>query len=284
MFDYETLENTNMETIHKAFVDAFSDYQVKTDLPFWKFQQMLQRRGYEPKLSVGAFKNKELIGFILNGFRNLNGKPTIYDVGTGVIPEYRKQGITTKIFHTVTGILKERNVEQYLLEVLQVNTAAFELYRNQGFEIRRTFSCFRLAKDSYKPQTACKVEHVNGFTAHDWLKLASFWDFEPSWQNSIDSVNAVPDAFVYSVVRGDGNIVGYGVIDRKTGDIPQLAVDKGFRGKGIAGSILSDLINNTESQRIGVINVDDKSEAMKEFLCKSGFDNEVSQYEMILKV
>lgn len=49
MVSYETLENIGIETLHKTFLNAFSDYQVKTELPLFKFQQMLQRRGYVPK-------------------------------------------------------------------------------------------------------------------------------------------------------------------------------------------------------------------------------------------
>ena len=68
MFNYKTLENTNIEILHEAFLSAFSDYQVKMNFPFWKFQQMLQRRGYISEISIGAFKNHVLVGFVLNGF------------------------------------------------------------------------------------------------------------------------------------------------------------------------------------------------------------------------
>lgn len=41
---------------------------------------------------MGAFDNEELVGFVLNGFRNWYGKTTVYDTGTGVLPKYRRQG------------------------------------------------------------------------------------------------------------------------------------------------------------------------------------------------
>jgi len=107
MFDYKTLENTIMETLYKTFLNAFSDYQVKTDLSFWKFQRMLERRGYVSEVSIGAFENQALVGFVLNGFRNWNGKLTVYDTGTGVIGEYRKQGITSNMLLNIRELLKE---------------------------------------------------------------------------------------------------------------------------------------------------------------------------------
>ncbi|AVQ44700.1 GNAT family N-acetyltransferase [Clostridium botulinum] len=284
MFSYDTLENISIETLHRTFLNAFSDYQVKMDLPILKFQYMLQRRGYVAKASIGAFNDETLVGFVLNGVRNWDEKLTAYDTGTGVIETYRKQGITSNMLLNVRQLFKEMGVEQYLLEVIQSNTSAFQLYKKQGFKILREFECFHLDKNKYNPITTYKVEHVNMINSNDWRELTEFWNFVPSWQNSIDSINAVSDAFIYSIVRLDDNIVGYGVIDKKTGDIPQIAVNKNYRRKGIARSILTDLIKNTESYNINVINVDGEFKPMKDFLLKLGFECGVSQYEMILKL
>ncbi|PAB55997.1 GNAT family N-acetyltransferase [Anaeromicrobium sediminis] len=284
MFTYKTLENISIEILHETFVSAFSDYQVKIDLPLWKFQQMLKRRGYVSCLSIGAFKNEELVGFVLNGFRNWNGNPTVYDIGTGVIGEYRKQGITSAMLLSVKEMIKEKKVEQYLLEVIQSNTSAIELYKKQGFEVIRNLACFQLDKNKYKPMTTYNVEHVDRINSTNWKGLAEFWDFTPSWQNSIDSINTASDTFIHSIIRFDDTIVGYGIIHKKTGDIPHIAVNKNYRRKGIARSILTYLLKNTESSRVSVLNVDDKSKSTKEFLLELGFEYIISQYEMISKL
>ncbi|MBU5331023.1 MAG: GNAT family N-acetyltransferase [Anaerocolumna aminovalerica] len=281
MFCYRALDKISIETLHKTFLDAFSDYQVNIALPLWKFEQMLQRRGYVSQLSIGAFENEILVGFILNGFRSWNGKPTVYDLGTGVIVEYRRQGITSNMLLNIKELLKQKQVEQYLLEVIESNTSAVSLYKKQGFEIQREFSCFQLDKRKYNPITTCKVERVNRI---DLGQLTDFWDFKPSWQNSIDSINAVPEEFLYSIVRLDNTIVGYGIIDKRTGDIPQIAVNRHYRGRGIARSIMTEMIKNTESDRISILNVDNESESTKNFLLELGFVNSVGQYEMLLKI
>ncbi len=281
MFSYKILDKTSIETLHKTFSDAFSDYQVKMDLPIWKFKQMLQRRGYVSEMSIGAFKSEMLVGFVLNGFRNWNGKSTVYDLGTGVTVEYRRQGITSNMLLNIKKELKEKQVEQYLLEVIKFNTSAVELYKKQGFEIQREFQCFHLDKNKYNPITTYMVEHVDKINLR---QLTGFWDFEPSWQNSIDSISSIPEAFQYSIVRFDNNIVGYGIIDKKTGDIPQIAVNKDYRGEGIARSIITDMIKNTDPHKISVLNVDDQSESTKNFLLQLGFEYSVSQYEMLLKI
>lgn len=281
MFSYEILDRTSTETLHKTFLDAFSDYQVKMDLPIWKFKQMLQRRGYTPEMSIGAFKNEMLVGFVLNGFRNWNKKSTVYDLGTGVTTDYRRQGITSNMLLNIKEALKQKQVEQYLLEVIKSNTSAVELYKKQGFEIQREFQCFQLDKNKYNQITTHKVEHVDRINLR---QLTGFWDFKPSWQNSIDSISAIPEAFLYSIVRFDNTIVGYGIIDKKTGDIPQIAVNRDYRGNGIARSIMTDMIKNTESYKISVLNVDDQSKSTKDFLLELGFEYSVGQYEMLLKI
>lgn len=283
---YESLEILELKTLHKVFLNAFSDYQVKLELPILKFQKMIKRSGYNEKASIGAFENNELIGFILNGIRNWNGKLTAYDTGTAVIKTYRKQGITRNMFKKIKLSLGENGIQQYLLEVIQTNTSAVELYKKQGFKILRELECFYLEKDKYKYNNIAnyKVEHVNMFIESDWRKLMEFWDCTPSWQNSIDSINAVSDSFVYAIAIIDDTIVGYGILDKKTGDISQIAVDKNCRHKGIGRSIITDLIQNTEAEKISILNVDCQCNSMKDFLIKSDFESKVSQYEMILEL
>lgn len=282
MYSYKMLDKISTETLHQAFVDAFSDYQVKMDLPFWKFQQMLQRRGYHPEISMGAFKDGRMVGFVINGLRSWNGKATAYDLGTGVVQECRRQGITSHLLLNIQKLLKEKNIAQYLLEVIQSNESAVQIYSKQNFKIQREFACFQLEKDKFIPKTACTVECVERI---DLEQFKEFWDVEPSWQNSIDSIYAVSEAFSYVVARQDDKIVGYGIIDQKTGDIPQLAVNPNYRGKGIASSILTEMVKRTESPIISVLNVESHLKPMEDFLLvKSGFTYHVGQYEMLLKL
>lgn len=281
MILYKTLEATDAQTLYGAFSEAFSDYQVQTDMTFWKFRQMLQRRGYNPAVSVGAFLDGALVGFVVSGLRSWNGKATANDIVTGIVPEYRKQGIAGELFLRNKELLKDKRAEQYLLEVLKSNRPAVRLYQKQGFGIQREFSCFRLDKGRYVPGKTCGAERVGRV---DFERVKDFWDFQPSWQNSVLSVEAVPEAFVYVAARRDGAVAGYGIIDEKTGDIPQFAVSREHRGRGIAGGIMAELIRNTESEKVSVLNVESGQKPTEDFLRKSGFEYIAGQYEMLLKL
>lgn len=279
MLYYNTLEHITIEELHKAFIEAFSDYQVRIDLPLWKFTQMLQRRGYCSELSIGAFDENRLIGFVLNGFRDWHGRKTVYDLGTGVIPDYRRQGITSAILKQIRKLLQEQKLEQYLLEVITTNTSAVQLYQKQGFELQREFTCYDMDKKDFSPHSVCAVEQVNSIATE---QLMDFWDFTPSWQNSSASIHALQEAFAYSVARIDNVIVGFGIIDRRTGDIPQIAVNKSHRRNGIGSSILADLVQQTAADKIGILNIDIGCESLNNFLKKSGFHYRIGQYEMLL--
>ena len=168
-----------------------------------------------------------------------------------------------------------------MLEVIKSNQSAVQLYKKQGFEIQRELSCFQLDKDKFISKTTCKVERVERIELE---QLKEFWDFKPSWQNSIASIHTMPEAFIYYVVRFDNIIVGYGIVDKNTGDIPQIAVNKDYRDNGIASSIMTEIVKSTESNKICVLNVEAHLKPIEDFLTKLGFTYHVGQYEMLLKL
>lgn len=281
MIYYNSLDNEEIETIYKTFLSAFIDYTVPLNLPYLQFKHMLTRRGYNPQISVGAFDHNQLVGIVLNGQRNWNGKTTAYDLGTGVIADFRKQGITTNLLQIAQKQFCSAGIEQYLLEVITSNTAAVQLYKKNGFKIQREFQCYELEREICMQDLFYTVNHVSKL---DWEQVEDFWDFRPSWQNSIESVETLSDSFIYSIVCKNNAIVGYGIIDKETGDIPQFAVDKNWRRKGIGSSLIVDLVHNTKAHKIKLLNVQDQSHSIEQFLLKVGFKNGVRQYEMLLKL
>lgn len=281
MLHYESLIHVGREEIYQSFLKAFSDYQVSMNMTFPQFEKMLKRRGFDPDVSVGAFEGDTLVGFILNGCRMWNGKVTAYDVGTGVVPDFRKQGITSRMLQTARQNFGKSGVEQYVLEVLTANTSAANIYTKNGFTVEREFLCCQMDGGENRTDLLHQTERVMD---PDWELFRTFWDYQPSWQNSIQSIEAVPENFNISAVRINNCIAGYGIIDKTTGEIPQIAVDKNWRNKGIGSSILADLMNQTSSNQIKILNIDTRSEAMLQFITAAGFQNTVNQYEMILEL
>lgn len=282
MIEIKTLEGTGVETMHKAFLEAFYDYSVQIDMPLERFKSFLESNGFVPGLSMGAFEGEKLCGFIFNGIRQWQGVLTAYDGGTGVIPTHRKQGLTTNMFETLKDILRGSGVQQYLLEVIQTNTPAYNLYLKAGFAVNREFHCYRSEKEKIRAIKPCDTAYMIKDSIINEETPAGMWDFHPSWQNSPDAIAATSGETAGAAVYVDGELAGYGIINTKTGGVYQLAVAKRHRRKGIGSCLLTALCGKTESNRISFINVDAECENMCGFLTARGFSLEVKQYEMVL--
>ena len=137
MITYTTLENISCATLYDSFMKAFVGFRITKEADYQTFCEMLESHNYDSSLSVGAFDTEtgELVSFVLNSILK-NDKETAYDILTGTIPDYRRLGISSNIFLKVKELLKQKQIKLYTTEVLKNNTAAFNLYLAQGFEIK----------------------------------------------------------------------------------------------------------------------------------------------------
>lgn len=234
-YKFDSLKNVSLKSIFETFSDAFSDYVVPFDLTYDQFEGMMKRRGMQLEHSIGAFDKDKLIGFTLNSIRQWNNKLTAYDVGTGVIKEYRSKGVGKRLFEKILPALRQNGVSTYLLEIIQNNDKAVKLYKKLGFNIQREYICYVFQKSVLDKQRLrvypnFKIEITE---KPDWDKYKSFWDFSPSWQNSIDSINQDISRFNVVEIYESNELIGYGVIEIDTGDIPQIAVNKKHRRQTI---------------------------------------------------
>ena len=125
-----------------------------------------------------------------------------------------------------------------------------------------------------------KLEHPEKLQDDQWTAVKDFWSYPPSWQNAKDAVCAIAKSFSYTIVKFDGNLIGYGIVDKMKGDIVQLAVHPKYRRMGVATEILLDLLKQTKSLEMRVINVDERDQALNALLKKLKFSVFVKQYEM----
>ena len=282
MISIKTLQGIEFSIIYDAFAKAFADYDVKP-LPKDQILQMVIRRGFKPELSFGAFENEELVSFTLNGIGIWNGKNTAYDTGTGTIKEYRGMGLAKRIFQESVPVLKENGIKQYLLEVLQHNDKAVNLYRKQGFEVSREFDYFTANKSELKftPKNLFTEFQIREIDFPDYNIVSSFWDFKPSWQNTFDSINRTAQNFKAIGIFTSSKLVGYGITELNSGDITQLAVNKNFRKNGIGSVLLQNLIDLIPGESIKIINTEKEHISILGFLKSFGIQRNGSQFEMI---
>ena len=131
------LETVSVEELHDAFVDAFSNYESKMDLSVKQLSEMLTTRSYNAKFSRGFFDNGHLVGFLLVGYRVIDGVTYFYDTATGTRQNYQKQGIGDALLKEIKNEMKIDGIDTFVLEVLEHNVAAQELYKKNGLNKKK---------------------------------------------------------------------------------------------------------------------------------------------------
>ncbi|MBL1409925.1 GNAT family N-acetyltransferase [Sphingobacterium faecale] len=272
-----SLENLDINTLYKSFDTAFFDYDMQ--LNAIEFENMLKRRGFNPKLSFGAFDGEELVSFTLNGIGMFNGLKTAYDTGTGTSKNYRGQGLATKIFEYSIPYLRMEKIKNYLLEVLQHNTKALSIYQKLGFTITREFNYF--VWDTNKVIEENKDFQITLLNDVNYDSLEQLWDFNPSWQNSLESINRAKEHFTNLGVFKAKKLVGYCVFDAISGDIAHIAVDKTCRRRGIGSLLLQEMQKLNHNTKTKLINADTACDSIVDFLKAKSIAISGKQYEMI---
>lgn len=267
-------KSVDKHDIHTSFIEAFSDYQVKMDLPYDSFCQILDRNGFSPELSSIAIDNGKAVGFVLSGERQC----TAYDIATAVVPSHRGQGLMPKLMLDVASKCRERNIEKYILEVISDNDKALRKYKALGFDINRNLECFSLEGTIPSISGDFDIRHDTSLLYEECL--SEFWDYPPSWQNSFESIKAIPDCFDYIYAFDSGEPVGYCIADRKSKNIVQLAVRRDKRMFGYAAKMISTLFKEAPV-KVKMNNIDSRNESLIGFLSHMGFCRYIKQYEMI---
>ncbi len=282
MIQIKSLATTSFDEIFDAFSAAFADYEIQQTKD--QLSKMLQRRGFQPELSFGAFENGKLVSFTCNGIGTFNNKKTAYDTGTGTIKEYRGRKLAGKIFEYSRLYLREAGIKHYLLEVLKHNDPAVSVYRRQGFQVVRNFSYFTESKNNIKINPVNKAEKlkIEDSNTSAIRQFNEWFDFQPSWQNSFESIDRQPEAFSVKLATIDEKPAGYCVFEPASGDITQIAVTPEFRRQGIATSIFSCVLKNYAGEGVKLINTDNRHPAINSWAQSVGLKKRGEQFEMVL--
>ncbi|MBI9055798.1 MAG: GNAT family N-acetyltransferase [Bacteroidales bacterium] len=282
MTTIKSLSKTNFDTIFLAFEEAFKDYEVQLNKE--ELGDMLNRRGFVPDLSFGAFDNDKIIAFTLTGIGLYNGINTAYDTGTGTIKEYRGQGLASEIFNYSLSFLKKANIRNFMLEVLQYNSKAISVYQNLGFKVSREFNYYVQIKEKINLNAAALdlSYHIRQIDLPPDKLIANFWDFTPSWQNSLNAIKRKPNDFKILGAFKEQELIGYCILESISGDIPQIAVDPQYRRKGIASHMLIELLQYNQHQSIKIINTQTDCKSMTDFLKSKEIPLTGKQFEMII--
>ncbi|WP_299334835.1 GNAT family N-acetyltransferase [uncultured Psychroserpens sp.] len=272
----KSLEHTSTTDILNTFNLSFSDYFIAFALSLEQLEQKLKSEDIDLSISVGAFHENQLVGFILHGKRKLNNISTFYNAGTGVIPCERGQNLTQRMYQFCIPTLIAKNLKQGFLEVISNNDAAISIYKKVGFKTTRSLPCYK-GIPQIKPANI--AVGIRALDTVDWNLFKSFWDWNPTWQNQPETLNSISETLKTLAAYYNDMLIGYMIYNPKTNKIHQFAINNTHRHLGIATHIF-DYVSKGKS--VTLINIDQNDVATNSFLNTLKLEQFLTQYEMTI--
>ena len=276
--EFKTLEDTSIAELMHTFNDAFSDYSVPFHLTKEQLLNKIVAESIHKEFSFGAFEDGKLIAFILHGIATVEGQKIAYNAGSGVIPDKRGNKFISKLYETAFPLLKQNSIRTIRLEVLSDNEVAKKIYSALGFTKKRILNCYKGSIADHPSEVQCSIQYIY---QPDWKLLQSFWDWNPSWQNSISSINNSWSQLDTIGIYSDDTLVGYAVLNPKLNRILQFSISKEHRQSGFAKQLFRYIALN-KSKTISLLNIDDQAVETHSFLTSSGLTVFLNQIEMEL--
>lgn len=270
------LHTINFSTIIECFTTAFENYYVTipTDHDYFKKRWEAAKVNYE--LSYGMFDGDHLVGFIINAIDTRNGFLTAYNTGTGVIPAYRGKRIIKTIYQQALPKLKEYGIEKCSLEVITLNDKAINSYKSIGFEIIKTYKCY---KGNIKSTINTGTYLIKNTSKEFPWKLLSKQSYY-SWDNHKKTV--INGNYDYYTIMHNHELIAYFIINPKTGAVAQCDVMKDPTSPS-SWEILFKTIG-TVSETININNVDIRLTNKIAAINNVALTNTIDQYEMELSL
>lgn len=281
MLEFSNLKNISTAVLLQTFNTSFSDYLVKMQLTREQLERKLVTDAIDLNLSAGAYEDGRLIGFILHGINELGDKKIAYNAGTGVIPSKRGTNLTKAMYQYILPLLEKEGITRCILEVLEKNFPALKAYSAVGYELKRELVCFKGIPKITK--TNKKALDIREIKQADWTTLSTFWDWQPSWQNSITAIQHSGEHSKMIGIYLKNKLVAYISYNPLNNRIAQFAVDKSHRRAGY-GKALFHYVFRKNKTEIAVINVDIESSTTITFLGSIGLFPYIYQYEMEKKL
>ena len=276
----KTLEGVDKKDLLSAFNDSFSDYFIPFQLSEEQFTSKIKADKTDLSVSVGVFEDGNLVAFILHGFDVIDNEKTVYNGGTGVVPQKRGAGLTKQMYQYILPRLKEKEISRIVLEVITKNIQAIRSYEKSGFKTLRTLLCY---KGEVSIEHTNKNVTVETFHDYDWEVLESFWDIHPTWQNSKHVIDELQNSNISLGAYLDKRLIGYLIYNPVNNRVQQISVHPDFRQRKVASTLVDEIIKS-HGNALSIINADESSKGLKFFFEKIGLENHLDQYEMELQL
>jgi len=209
-----------------------------------------------------------------------------FDDGTGIIKEYRGQGIAGKMFKYALVKIKKRGITKFMLEVLQENRAAIRAYQKEGFEIKRELNCYSLdLKNFHSGLDSLPGITIESLTKKQVGKYFHFVDYELSWEQMYEAIKCINDEIVIDGAFFQDECIGFIVYYPVTDWVFVIATIEEYQNQKVDLLLLTQLIKKVKSTRpeLYVDNIP-PDYRLCQMLESIGFKLFTKQYEMVAEL
>ncbi|MEM8894431.1 MAG: GNAT family N-acetyltransferase [Bacteroidota bacterium] len=271
--------------MYHTFIEAFEDYAGNMKMDRQAFERrMLDKLQIDWNLSAGAFSGDKMVGFITQTLNQYNGKRTVYNGGTGVIPAYRGHDLTGHMYRALLPEMIKHNADQVILEAIVDNQWAIDAYEKVGFERNRRLKCFKRVKEADKSIsddfTDLKVVDFDSSIVQSYSE-----DLSTSFMDTLDQLykGRTSQKMILSV-DDKGQLIGYLVFDPSNARVARAWVSVGKRRQGIGRKLVNYAAQLSDNKPLSILNIDDQATVAHQFLIACGFENQIHQWEMTLEI
>jgi GNAT superfamily N-acetyltransferase len=281
MLTFKNCTEASIDKIYAAFIKGFSDYIIKLEMSKEAFvKRFFGPEGNELKYSFIALDGSNPVGVILGGIKEYEGIKTMRCGTLCIHPEYRRQGISQKLFDLHKQCAKDNGCRQLFLEVIVGNDRAISFYKKQGYEKLYDISYYSNSEPASIAESLISSVEIKEITFSELKSLESeIRDIHINWQNDFDYLGRLEDQVSYGVFEGSKLVAA--LSGNKRGGINFLWVKLELRLKGIGKSLIKGFVQNIKPQRLAVSFTNNAN--LTGFLKRVNFNKDaIAQYEMYL--
>ena len=165
----------SLEEAAAGFTEGFAGYVVPVHVTAEALRLRIQREDIAPNASEVFFDGGRPAGILLVGIRGDRSRISALGVG----PSIRRRGFGRQVMQDAIEAARLRGERSLILEVIDSNERAAELYRSLGFEVTRKLVGFsrgrKLAAPQAEPAAECGLDTA-------LRMLTRFADTNPTWQ------------------------------------------------------------------------------------------------------
>ncbi|MFJ5716453.1 GNAT family N-acetyltransferase [Neobacillus sp. NPDC093127] len=282
---FKKLTECKIEEAVTAWNRGFEGYFVQIEMTAETFFQRFVNEGLSMTMSLVAFDGEEPVAIILNGVRNIDGKKTVWNGGTGVATSYRGKGVSKQLMEETFKLYADEGIEVATLEAIKENERAIRLYQKYGYEIIDSVVFLSGAVESQSAATSSiQIKPIRP----EQLPTFQFYKENVPWQCQWQSVRP-GEAQVY-YAAGDEQL-GYCLFRRvwnQTGQLEKVIIYQ----LELFSEFTSDIINTImagicgeadHSVNIMTVNAS-LSNPVTQYLIENGFSKATEQVQMVKQV